>query len=139
MVRITRAGVRQQQFFNDKTYGGKTKSLKAAKDCYADWAAKAAPIKSSRDQKTARNSSGKVGVHLVRNVDKRWVNAESFAYCASWVIEDGSREKLSFAWNRYGKKMSWELAGLARDKQSTDRAQVIAAFEKKSGKKVKIK
>ena len=138
MVRITRAGIRKQQFFNDRTLGGKAKSLKAAKKCYALWAASAGPIKTTRNQKTSRNSSGKVGVHLVRNVDARWVNAESFGYCASWVHEDGTRQKLSFAWNRYGKKMAWELACLAREKELTDRAQVIAGFEKKSGKRVKI-
>ena len=139
MVRITRAGVRKQKFFNDRTLGGKAKSLKAAKECYAEWAAKAAPIKTTRDQKTSRNSTGKVGVHMVRNVDARWENAESFGYCASWVLEDGSRQKLSFAWKRYGKKVAWELACLAREKELTDRTKVIAMFEKKSGKKVKIK
>ena len=137
MVRITRAGVRKQQFFNDRALGGKTKSLKAAKDCYAEWAAAAAPIQTTRNRKTSRNSSGKVGVHLVRNVDARWVNAESFGYCASWVLEDGTRQKLSFAWKRYGKKVAWELACLAREKELTDRSKVIAGFEKRSGKKVK--
>ncbi len=139
MVRITRAGIRRQQFFNDRTLGGKTKSLKAAKACYADWAASAAPIKTTRDRKTSRNSSGKVGVHLVRNVDVRWENAESFGYCASWVTTNGTRQKLSFAWKRYGKKMAWELACLAREKELTDRARVIEALEKRSGKKVKSK
>lgn len=138
MVRITRAGIRKQQFFNDRTLGAKGKSLKAAKECYALWAASAGPIKTTRNLKTSRNSSGKVGVHLVRNVDARWVNAESFGYCASWVLEDGTRQKLSFAWKRYGKKMAWELACFAREKELTDRAKVIAGFEKKSGKRVKI-
>ena len=138
MVRITRAGVRKQQFFNDRALGGKSKALKAAKVCYAKWAAAAAPIQTTRDRKTSRNSSGRVGVHLVRNVDARWVNAESFGYCASWVLKDGTRQKLSFAWMRYGKKVAWELACLAREKKLTDRAKVIAGFEKKSGKKVKI-
>ena len=138
MVRITRDGIRKQQFFNDRALGGKAKSLRAAKECYALWVAAAGPVKTTRNQKTSRNSSGKVGVHLVRNVDARWVNAESFGYCASWVLEDGTRQKLSFAWKRYGKKMAWELACLAREKELTDRGIVIAGFEKKSGKKVKI-
>ena len=137
MVRITRAGKRKQQFFNDRTLGGKSKSLIAAKACYAEWAASAEPIRTSRNVKTARNSSGRVGVHLVRNVDARWENAESFGYCASWVTQDGTRQKLSFAWKRYGKKTAWGLACLARDKESTDREQVVALFEKQSGKKVK--
>jgi hypothetical protein len=84
-----------------------------------------------------RNSSGKVGVHLVRNVDSRWANAESFAYCASWITQDGQRQKLSFAWKRYGKKAAWNLACLAREKEETDREAVMKAFEKQTGKKVK--
>ena len=137
MVRITRAGQGKQQFFNDKTYGGKSKSLVAAKACYIDWAANAGSIRTSRNVKTVRNSSGKVGVHLVRNVDARWENAESYGYCASWVTEEGIRQKLSFACKRYGKKVAWGLACLAREKQSTDREQIVALFEKQSGKNVK--
>lgn len=137
MVRITRAGERKQQFFNDKTYGSKTKSLAAAKVCYADWLKEAGPIVTTRNRKTARNSSGKVGVHLVRNIDSRWANAESFAYCASWITEDGVRQKLSFAWKRYGKKAAWNLACLARETEESDRETVIKAYEKKSGKKSK--
>jgi hypothetical protein len=137
MVRITRNGNRKQKFFNDKSYGGKARSLAAAKDCYADWLAKADPIKTTRGIKSVRNSSGKVGVHQVRNVDARWKNAESFGYCASWVTENGKRQKLSFAWNRYGKKAAWGLACLARENELTDRTKVLALYEKKTGKKVK--
>jgi hypothetical protein len=137
MVRITRAGKRKQQFFNDKTHGGKAKALVAAKACYSDWAASAEPIRTSRNLKTARNSSGVVGVHMVRNVDSRWENAESFGYCASWVTQDGVRQKLSFAWKRYGKKAAWGLACIARKEESTNREQVVALYEKQSGKKVK--
>lgn len=139
MVRITRGGNRKQQFFNDKAYGGKAKSLKAAKECYAEWAANAEPIATSRNRKTVRNSSGKVGVHLVRNVDSRWENAESFGYCASWVTEDGTRQKLSFAWKRYGKKAAWDLACIAREKELTDRDKVISLWESQSKRSKKSK
>lgn len=137
MVRITRAGKRKQQFFNDKTYGSKAKSLVAAKACYDGWLKVAGPVVTTRNRKTVRNSSGKVGVHLVRNVDARWANAESFAYCASWITEAGDRQKLSFAWKRYGKKAAWNLACLARETEETDRDTVIKAYEKQSGKKPK--
>jgi hypothetical protein len=138
MVRLTRDGVRKQQFFNDKSYGSKSKSLKAAKECYDEWVAGAGPVATSRNRKTSRNSSGKVGVHLVRNVDERWENAESFGYCASWVTQDGRRQKLSFACKRYGKKAAWELACLAREKEIADRDKVIALYQKsQSGKKPK--
>jgi len=137
MVRLRRAEVRNQKFFGDRTYGGKAKALKAAKDCYEEWLAAAPPIKTTRGQVTARNSSGVVGVHLVRNLDSRWANAESFGYCASWITEDGQRQKLSFAWTRYGKKKAWELACLARENQMTDRDEVLALYDR--GAKAKTK
>jgi hypothetical protein len=137
LVRICRAGERKQRFFSDKTHGTKAKALALAKVCYEDWLAKAGPIKTAENVKTARNSSGTVGVHLVHSVDERWANAESYAYCASWVTDDGKRQKLSFAWTRYGKKAAWELACLAREKRSTDREALLKMVEKKSGKKVK--
>lgn len=139
MVRICRDGVRQQKFFGDRAYGGKTKSLAVAKECYADWLAKAPPIKSTRDQLTSRNSSGVVGVHLVRNLDSRWENAESFGYCASWITEDGVRQKISFAWKRYGKKNAWELACFARKNQIPERDKVLAMFEKSKARETSAK
>ncbi|MEQ1824883.1 MAG: transcriptional regulator [Pirellula sp.] len=139
MVRITREGKRKQQFFGDRSHGGKNKALAAAKACYAEWLTQAAPIRTTRNVKTSRNSSGKVGVHEVRNVDSRWENAESFGYCASWVTKEGQRQKLSFAWNRYGKQAAWKLACLARQKELTNRAKVVALYEKQTGKKVKFR
>lgn len=135
MVRLTRKSLRKQQFFNDKTYGGKAKSLKAAQACYAEWIAKAPPVATTKNVKTSRNSTGKVGVHLIRNVDSRWKNAESFGYCASWISPEGERKKLSFAWQKYGKKVAWALACLAREKELTDREKVVALYEKQADKK----
>jgi hypothetical protein len=135
MVRLTRNGERQQEFFNDKTYGGKSKSLTAAKARYKEWVDKAPPIQTSKNVKSARNSSGKVGVHTVRNIDPRWKNAESFGYCAMWTDESGKRRKVSFAWNTYGKKKAWELACLARDQESTDRTSLLEQLEKSRKKK----
>jgi hypothetical protein len=137
MVRLTRGGERQQEFFNDRSYGGKAKALAAAKKRYAEWVDVAPPIQTTKNIKSVRNSSGKVGVHLVRNVDPRWKNAESFAYCAMWTDEKGKRKKVSFAWNTYGKKKSWELACLARDLESTDRDALIEQVEKSRKKKKK--
>lgn len=135
MVRLTRAGKKQQEFFNDKAYGGKTKSLAAAKKRYNEWLEAAPPIQTSKNLKSSRNSSGKVGVHMVRNVDARWKNAESFGYCAMWTDEEGKRKKVSFAWNTYGKKKSWQLACLARDLETTDREALLKKLEKASKKK----
>jgi hypothetical protein len=135
MVRMTRGGERQQEFFNDRAYGGKAKALAAAKSCYAQWVDSAPPIQSTKNVKSARNTSGKVGVHMICNLDSRWKNAESYAYCAMWTDEKGKRKKVSFAWNTYGKRKSWELACLARDLESTDREALIAQVEKSRKKK----
>jgi hypothetical protein len=135
MVRLTRQGKRQQMFFNDKTHGGKAKALKAAQSQYDAWVANAPPIATTKGVRTHRNSSGKVGVHLVRNVDDRWKNAESFGYCASWVEDSGKRRKISFAWKRYGKKNAWNLATLAREHEIADRAKVLELYEKQGKKK----
>lgn len=135
MVRLTRAGKKQQEFFNDKSYGGKAKALAAAKKRYNEWLEAAPPIQTSKNLKSSRNTSGKVGVHMVRNIDPRWQNAESFGYCAMWTDEAGKRRKVSFAWNTYGKKKAWQLACLARDLEETDRDILIKKLEKQAKKK----
>jgi hypothetical protein len=135
MIRLTRQGKRQQMFFNDKAFGSKAKALKAAQDQYDQWLSTAPPVASTKGIRTHRNSSGKVGVHIVKNTDERWKNAESFGYCASWVDKQGRRRKISFAWKRYGKKTAWALACLAREHELTDRTQVIELYEKQHKKK----
>jgi hypothetical protein len=135
MVRLTRQGKRQQMFFNDKAYGGKAKALKAAQTQYERWRSEAPPVATTKGVRTHRNSTGKVGVHVVRNRDERWKNAESFGYCASWVDGKGKRRKISFAWKRYGKKTAWNLASLAREHEIADRAQVVELYAKQSKKK----
>ena len=137
MVRLTRGGERQQEFFNDRTHGGKNKALAAAKQRYEEWVEAAPPIQTSKNLKSSRNTSGKVGVHMVRNVDPRWANAESFGYCAMWTDAEGKRRKVSFAWNTYGKRKAWTLASLARDLETTDRDAVIAQIDKDAKKPTK--
>jgi hypothetical protein len=128
MVRLTRQGKRQQHFFNDRQYGGKTKALHAAKACYSKLVKAAPEIQTAKGRRTHRNTTGKVGVHLVKNVDRRWKNAESYAFCASWIDSKGKRRKVSFAWNRYGKKHAWNLACLAREREINDRDRVIELY-----------
>ena len=128
MVRLTRQGKRQQRFFNDREYGSKSKALQAAKRCYSQMVKDSPDIKTTKGRKTDRNTTGRVGVHLVKNVDARWKNAESFAYCASWIDTKGKRRKLSFAWNRYGKRHAWNLACLARELELADRKKVIDRY-----------
>lgn len=132
MVRLTRQGKRQQRFFNDRQYGGKSKSLKAAKNCYKELVNAAPDIQTAKGRKTPRNTTGRVGVHLVKNIDRRWKNAESYAYCASWIDSKGKRCKVSFAWNRYGKKHAWNLACLARERETNDRNRILEIYRSKT-------
>jgi hypothetical protein len=128
-VRLTRQGKRHQKFFNDRTYGGKNKALLAAKACYQSWVKQAPDIQTAKGRKTNRNTTGKVGVHLVKNVDARWKNAESYAFCASWIDPKGKRTKISFAWNRYGKKQAWILACIAREREINDREKILEILD----------
>jgi hypothetical protein len=126
MVRISRKGKRFNQFFSDKQCGGKRKARKAADNRYAELLEEYGPIVSStKGRLTSRNSTGVVGVHIAHSADSRWPDCEYWAYCASWVDDDGSRRKISFGWNKYGEDESLELATIARTKEITDREAVL--------------
>ncbi len=139
MVRIARSGNRVHQYFSDSKYGGKRKALAAAKAAYADLLEEMGPAENStRDKLTSRNTTGVVGVHVAYSQDNRYPGCEYYAHCASWVTEDGRREKASFAWNKYGQEEALELAILARQHQLTDRDQVVAMYERSTaGKRTK--
>jgi hypothetical protein len=92
-------------------------------------------VQTAKGRKTHRNTTGQVGVHLVKNIDARWKNAESFAFCASWINSKGKRSKISFAWNRYGKKNAWNLACIARERELADRVKVIEIYENSKSKR----
>ncbi len=137
MVRISRKGKRVSKFFSDLQWGSKKAALQAAKETQAKLLKQLGPIQAStRGQVTSRNSTGQVGVHVAYTADSRYAGCEYYAYCASWVDDDGKRKKVSFAWNRYGKENAWELACLARQKLNTDRDKVVAMLERKLGKKL---
>ncbi len=139
MVRIARSGNRIHQYFSDSKYGGKRKALAAAKSAYEELLEELGPAENStRDKLTSRNTTGVVGVHVAYSQDNRYPGCEYYAYCASWVTEDGKREKASFAWNKYGEDQALQLAILARQQQITDREQVVAMYERSAaGKRTK--
>ncbi len=137
MVRMSRQGKRVSKFFSDLTFGSKRAALQAAKEMQAKLLKQMGPIQSStRGVVTSRNSTGQVGVHVAYSADSRYQGCEYYAYCASWVTEEGKRQKVSFSWNRYGKENAWELACLAREKMLNDGAKVLALLERKLGKKL---
>lgn len=139
MVRIARSGNRVHQYFSDSKFGGKRKALAAAKTAYEELLEELGPAENStRDKLTSRNTTGVVGVHVAYSQDNRYPGCEYYAYCASWVTENGKREKASFAWNKYGQDRALELAVLARREQITDRDQVVAIYDRSAaGKRTK--
>ena len=139
MVRICRRGEHVNEFKSDAACGGKRKALVAAKERYQELVDEMGPPLTSRDRMTARNKTGKVGVHIAHSYDERSPESESFAYCAMWKAADGKRKKISFAWNKYGKKNAFQLACLARDKESSDREYLLKLLKKGEGKKYSSK
>jgi len=133
MVRICRNGKRINEFFADKSHGGKRKAKSAAEARYAELIDEYGPSNqhSTRDVLTHRNSTGHVGVHLAKSVDTIWTNHEYFAYCASWVDDDGRRRKIAFSISKHGKNGALKLAVLARKNRLTDRQKVLEMHEKK--------
>jgi hypothetical protein len=137
MVRITRDGQRFSAYFSDKKCGGKRKAKKLAQESYEQMVKEHGPAnhQSCLNRLTKRNNSGHVGVHIAKSTDTRWSGSEYKAYCASWVVEDGRRQKIAFSWNRYGKAKALECAIYARKHLSTDRSAVVKAVEAKLKRK----
>jgi hypothetical protein len=136
MVRISRQGEQINQFFSDKNHKGKRKALIAARKRYKELSDSLPPPSTTKGVKTARNQTGMVGVHLA--VCQSVYGEEYSSYCASWKTEDGKRSKISFSFKKYGKKIAWEMACIARELESTDRQKVekLHANRKKKGKKI---
>ena len=136
MVRISRRDKKLNQFFSDKEYGGKRKALAAAIECYEEWVAELPPPVTSKGIKSVRNKSGRVGVHLAVNPSYRIKGVTYNSYVAAWRSEGGQREKISFSVEKYGKKIAYQLACLARDKEIADRETVEAMLSKRLKKKI---
>jgi hypothetical protein len=131
LVRICRQGNHVNQFFSDKTCGGKRKARQAAEQRYQELLEEYGPAETSvKGRLTARNSTGVVGVHVAQGIDSRWPDSETWAYCASWVNDDGTRGKISFSWKKYGEKKAMQLAKIARQHETTDRVFILSVFEK---------
>jgi hypothetical protein len=141
LVRICRKGEKTSQFFSDLQYGGKRNAKRSAQKYYAELCEKLGPpnTRATKNLLTARNSTGKVGVHIAHSVDSRWEKCEYTSYCASWISEDGKRKKISFSWNKYGKEAAFELACIARKLESRDRAAIVKLFERRAARRKTIK
>ena len=138
LVRIKRGDVKRSKFLSDSTHGGKAKAKKAAEKVYKEWEAELPAPETAENKLGKRNTSGVVGVHYSHDVDARYPNCSYEYYIASWKNDDGRRQNVRFAISKFGKKVAFELACLAREMRTTDRDKVIAKYEK-GGKKVNIK
>lgn len=135
MVRISRMEQKFNRFFSDKEYGGKRKALDEARKHYEELVAQLPPPKSSKNVKSSRNKSGRVGVHLAVNPSEHWEGIEYSSYVASWKTQQGQRQKISFSIQKYGKKDALELATIARENETTDRERILELYASGSGKK----
>jgi len=136
MVRIARKEEKRNQFFSDKESGGKRKALADAVACYEEWVDELPPPVTSKDVKSVRNKSGRVGVHLAINPSYSLKDVTYSSYVAAWRAENGNREKVSFSVEKYGKKLAYQLACLAREKEIADRDEVESLLSKRLGKKI---
>jgi hypothetical protein len=136
MVRISRQGEHINEFFSDKNHKGKRKALINARKRYKELKDSLPPPSTTKNVKTARNQTGVVGVHLA--VCESVYGEAYSSYCASWKTADGKRNKISFSFKKYGKKTAWELACVARELESTDRAKVEKTTDGRRKKNKKI-
>jgi len=133
MMRISRGGEHTNEFFSDKKYSGKRKALAASRARYSQLVSQLPPPKTTKGIRTHRNQSGVVGVHL--SVCESTYGKAYSSYCASWKTRSGTRNKISFSFKKYTKKIAWELACIARELETTDRAKVERTLRSRSQKK----
>lgn len=132
LVRIKRGDIKRSRFISDSTHGGKRKSKAVAEQVYQDWVAELPAPDTAEDKLGKRNASGVVGVHYSHDVDSRYPNCAYEYYIASWKTEDGKRQNVRFSISKWGKKVAFELACLARAKRTTDRNKVQKLYEKQA-------
>lgn len=117
-VRIQRRGVKTEKFFGDQRYGGKRKSLAAAKkfrDKIEDSAEKYS-VKDLAAVPSSRNKSGVVGVRLHKQKDTRGDFEYHYWYwVAQWTNANGKRKTKAFSIHQHGDEEAYKLAVQARE------------------------
>jgi hypothetical protein len=108
-VRLNREGIQFAKFFSDKKYGGKRKSLEAAKEYYTNLVEKV-PLKRQYGRSNIRNTSGYVGVSRTRSTRRGHV----YEYWQAWWGSGENRKSVKFSINKYGAGQAKQLAIKAR-------------------------
>ncbi len=129
MMRIKRGNKRFLEWFSDKEYGGKEKARAAAAKRYEALAAEL-PVAdiSHKNQKTKRNTSGKVGVYAKEGFGRKSNDTPYYSYAAFWTSSSGKKELITFAWLKFGDTLAWEMACYARDNETKDRPAILRKF-----------
>jgi hypothetical protein len=136
LMRIQRRKVLTQEYFSDGVYGSKNKARIAAEARYQELAKKL-PASLPRDAViSVRNTSGKVGVRLSKENGRYPESNKLFSYVAFWRVE-GVDYTVRFGILKYGKRGAFVRAGIARDKQTTDRDAIERQFERMKNAKKK--
>lgn len=136
MVRIMRQGVMYQKNFSKKKHGGWGKA-KAAATTWRDEQLKILPPKmmNAEGRMSPLNTSGVVGVTLSRTAFKKGKNGyEYWNWKANWPGCE-SRGGIGWSVQKFGLEDAFALAVLSRDLRITDRAAILARFEKLKGSK----
>ena len=132
LVRIKRGDVKRSRFISDSTNGGKRKAKLVAEKVYQDWVNELPEPDTAEDKLGRRNASGVVGVHYSYDVDSRYPNCAYEYYIASWKTDDGKRQNVRFSISKWGKKVAFEMACLAREERTTNREKVYKLYEKRN-------
>jgi hypothetical protein len=119
LVRFQRCNQKIQRFFSDSVFGGKRKSLNAAKEYRDDVDAQTRTFKTKElaEFPSVRNQSGVVGVRLHREI--KLINNHEHHYwfwVAQWTDGRGQRKTRSFSVHQHGDEEAYRMAVSARRK-----------------------
>ncbi len=125
-VRMQKNGEKFHQFFNDNKYGGKEKTLVAAKSfrdaIKVEYTERLGRKSISPHPKASKRSvSGIVGVNRSSYEYQRWGKTyKSAVWQANWPLGNGRQTGTSFSIKKYGEEEAFRLALAAREKGIAD-------------------
>jgi hypothetical protein len=117
VVRMVRKGKRWQKYFGDRKYGGKAKSLAAAKTYRDDLLKKNKSYsrKQLAQMTDHRNKSGIAGVRRAAETEPGG-NHVYHSWVAQWSPKPGVRKTKRFSIEKYGEEQAYKMAVKARNK-----------------------
>lgn len=115
-VRITHKGKSHQKYFPDKSNGGKSKALQAAR-VYRDVLLSKMPKYKQEAASRKKRQIKKSGITGVTHVVSRSINGKNYDYWqAAWVDKGNKRKTAKFSISRYGDEKALAMAKEAREK-----------------------